>query len=160
MKGDLNCMHEPRGDEKWLGLRGLTPADAKAIARKRGPTDGSVNAFVQWLQKIGETGEFDRDALFDLYEWSCELAGERPKTCDKWFKQEMRGCGCTTGKTDKRVKGKGSRKVTIIVPHVPTKVTSATGATGAKTSATSLPTRANAHSKPISKHLAYLAKAA
>jgi hypothetical protein len=150
-------MIEPRGDEKWLGLRGLTPADAKAIARKRGPSDGSVNAFVQWLQQINHTGEFYKSELFDLYEWACELTGERPKTCDKWFKRDLKKTGCTFDKDDKRVKGKGSRKVTIIVPPLPTKGTSAIGT---KTSATSLPTPANAHSKPISKHLAYLAKAA
>jgi hypothetical protein len=145
-------MQEMRGNEDWLKHRGISPGDARAIARKRGPTDGSVNAFVQWLQRINHTGEFYKSELFELYEWACELTGERPKTCDKWFKQEMRGCGCTTGKTDKRVKGKGSRKVTIIVPR------EVTSDTSLPTPDKSVPTSANAHSKPIAKAIQYLSE--
>jgi hypothetical protein len=147
-------MQEMRGDEKWLGLRGLTPADAKSIARKRGPTDGSVNAFVIWLQQINHTGEFYKSELFELYGMGCELAGAKPETCEKWFKRDMRASGCVTGKDDKRVKGSGPRRVTIRVPtktaSVPIQKTSARRVT---TTATSLP---RPHAKPISKAIQHM----
>jgi hypothetical protein len=154
-------MQEMRGNEDWLKHRGISPGDARAIARKRGPTDGSVSAFVNWLQRINHTGEFYKSELFELYGMGCELAGEKPETCEKWFKRDMRSAGCVTGKDDKRVKGSGPRRVTI---RVPTKTASVpmqkASARHQSTSAKPVPTRANAHSKPISKHLAYLAKAA
>jgi hypothetical protein len=149
-------MQEMRGNEDWLKHRGISPGDARSIARKRGPTDGSVNAFVHWLQKINHTGEFYKSELFELYGMGCELAGEKPETCEKWFKRDMRLAGCTTGKDDKRVKGSGPRRVTVRVPPMPTKNTSAiTAAIATKTTAKPLP---SLKSKPIAKHIEYLSE--
>lgn len=145
-------MQEMRGNEDWLKSRGISPGEARATARKRGPMDGSVPAFVHWLQKIGHTGEFYKSELFELYGMGCELAGESPETCEKWFKRDMRAAGCATGKDDKRVKGSGPRRVTIIVPLLPTKMASVPTQ---KTSATSLP---RPHQKPIAKAIQYLAE--
>jgi hypothetical protein len=149
-------MQEMRGNEDWLKHRGISPGDARALARKRGPTDGSVNAFVNWLQQINHTGEFYKSELFELYGMGCELAGEKPETCEKWFKRDMRSAGCVTGKDDKRVKGSGPRRVTI---QVPTKMASVPTQ---KTSARQLPTSAKPlprpHAKPIAKALQYLSE--
>jgi hypothetical protein len=118
-----------------------------------------VNAFVNWLQQINHTGEFYKSELFELYGMGCELAGEKPETCEKWFKRDMRSAGCVTGKDDKRVKGSGPRRVTIKIPPVPTKTASVptqkTSARRVTTTATSLP---RPHQKPIAKALQYLSE--
>jgi len=152
-------MIEPRGNEDWLRSRGISPGEARATARKRGPMDGSVPAFVQWLQKIGHTGEFYKSELFELYEWACELTGERPKTCSKWFKRDMGRAGCFLDKDDKRVKGKGPRRVTINIQPLPTE-NAATNVVAIDD--TPLPTATKSasrpHSKPIAKAIQYLSE--
>jgi hypothetical protein len=147
-------------EKDWPALKGWSGTAARRATQSfalKAPGDGTAKAFVVWLQAIGETGEFYQEDLFEQYTTMCALAGHDVGSKWKHFKRDLQTAGCGARQADERVRGSGPRRWKVSVPSMadqklPAKLV--------PIDAKSVPTRANAHSKPISKHLAYLAKAA
>lgn len=139
--------------DDWYGTAARRATQTYAL---KAPKDGSPKAFIQWMQALGHTGEFYQSDLFDEYEMACVVFGLRRETPFKRFKYALRDAGCEVWQADCRNEKSGSKGGRPMKVRVPAKSTPATAAKSNVTTATSVPTRTKANSKPIAKHIDFL----
>src|SRR5690554_2718929 len=94
---------------------------ARSLARKwvkfrDPPKDGTVSAFVEWMQELGEAREFDLFDAYEFYESTCAILGHRQMTRHKHFKDAMRQAGCEVRRGDEVVAGNRRRALKVRIP--------------------------------------------
>lgn len=80
------------------------------------PADGSVSAYVRWLQQHRMHGEWLQCDLYGDYETICALAGYEPSPL-RTFKASLLEAGCECWQGDSEKDGRRYRPEMVYVPR-------------------------------------------